>query len=65
MFEAYATHCGKESIESLRIVESGGMYTREETNFVFYTLSANQSIPFGEVPRQAVLQLPIPPGVSR
>lgn len=35
MFEALATHCGKESIESLRIVESGGMYTREETNLHF------------------------------
>lgn len=35
MFEAMSKHCGQESIESLRIVESGGMYTREETNSGF------------------------------
>jgi long-chain acyl-CoA synthetase len=35
MFEALAKHCGQESIDSLRIVESGGMYTQEETNSSF------------------------------
>ncbi len=36
MYEAMAEHCSQMSIDSIKIVESGGMYTRQEVNQKFF-----------------------------